>query len=459
MPTLRRETEDAGRDLRCFWQIFICFFLASGIYMSWVYHLADLVAVPAADALTLVAGYLLQAAGLGLFALAERKGGVSHAARAAGAALMMLCAVPALRSGYAAGTLVFGLLANLMMGWVAGAYLGELVLVSENRRGAVFGGGYGAAVVVLWAVSRIGGGMLLRTGYALPLYTAAAAIGAFLLRPSGRTPETGRDAAAPEGRDPAILGALTVFFFSLVKNIGFDFSAGDLLQGVDLELSRVVYAVGLLTAGLISDRSRKYGAVCTLAALITPFIMIALRGEPLSVTVFWALDYFFYGFFSVFRVLLFVDRANTAPWTAGFGLLFGRIGDAAGTALNRAFAGETAPMVLTAAALFVVTVFLFFRLYQNADRPDPTRERSEREIFERFSARYALSPRERAVMRLVIEERSNAEIAQALYVSERTVKFHVHNILQKAGCRNRAGLMADYRAQAGEEISAGDGKR
>ena len=116
-------------------------------------------------------------------------------------------------------------------------------------------------------------------------------------------------------------------------------------------------------------------------------------------------------------------------------------------------------MVLTAAALFVVTVFLFFRLYQNADRPDPTRERSEREIFERFSARYALSPRERAVMRLVIEERSNAEIAQALYVSERTVKFHVHNILQKAGCRNRAGLMADYRAQAGEEISAGDGKR
>jgi len=41
---------------------------------------------------------------------------------------------------------------------------------------------------------------------------------------------------------------------------------------------------------------------------------------------------------------------------------------------------------------------------------------------------------------------SAAEIAEALSISESTVKFHIHNLLQKTGCRNRVVLLNTYAA-------------
>jgi two-component system nitrate/nitrite response regulator NarL len=55
-----------------------------------------------------------------------------------------------------------------------------------------------------------------------------------------------------------------------------------------------------------------------------------------------------------------------------------------------------------------------------------------------------LTPREREVLELVADGRTNAEIAAALYLSEQTVKTHVQNILGKLQLRNRteAALLA-----------------
>ena len=52
-----------------------------------------------------------------------------------------------------------------------------------------------------------------------------------------------------------------------------------------------------------------------------------------------------------------------------------------------------------------------------------------------------LTPREREVHGLVCEGLSNQEIATALFLSEATVKVHVHHIFDKTGIRNRAGLI------------------
>jgi len=49
-----------------------------------------------------------------------------------------------------------------------------------------------------------------------------------------------------------------------------------------------------------------------------------------------------------------------------------------------------------------------------------------------------LSPREREVLVLLADGKSNKEIAAALKITERTVKFHVTAIFNKLGAENRA---------------------
>ncbi|HMO53478.1 MAG TPA: helix-turn-helix transcriptional regulator [Tepidiformaceae bacterium] len=55
-----------------------------------------------------------------------------------------------------------------------------------------------------------------------------------------------------------------------------------------------------------------------------------------------------------------------------------------------------------------------------------------------------LSPRERDVLRLLAEFRTNAEIAEALVISVKTAETHVEHILRKLNApdRREAGRMA-----------------
>jgi len=59
-----------------------------------------------------------------------------------------------------------------------------------------------------------------------------------------------------------------------------------------------------------------------------------------------------------------------------------------------------------------------------------------------------ISRREREVLDLLLENLSNKEIAAKLFVAERTVKFHVSNLLSKFGVHRRADLIVMWMRRA-----------
>lgn len=53
----------------------------------------------------------------------------------------------------------------------------------------------------------------------------------------------------------------------------------------------------------------------------------------------------------------------------------------------------------------------------------------------------ALSPREKEILQLIAEEHTSPEIAQILFISEKTVEKHRASLMEKLGARNMAGLV------------------
>ena len=61
-------------------------------------------------------------------------------------------------------------------------------------------------------------------------------------------------------------------------------------------------------------------------------------------------------------------------------------------------------------------------------------------------ASHGLTRRELAILQRLASGLSNKEIAEAIFISEGTLKWHLHNIYGKLGSKNRSGALAQARA-------------
>jgi DNA-binding NarL/FixJ family response regulator len=57
------------------------------------------------------------------------------------------------------------------------------------------------------------------------------------------------------------------------------------------------------------------------------------------------------------------------------------------------------------------------------------------------SGKHVITRREKEILQLVVDEYTNQEIAEKLFLSLRTVENHRNNLLQKLGVKNTAGLV------------------
>ena len=462
-------------DRRSLLWVALAFGLTSVVYLAWLDRLVTLAGAAASDALSLVAGYLFQAVGLAVACAFFKRNRPSLEGEADAAArhrqafiltvvLFAVATVPALLTESIPAVIAFGLLMNLLCGVIAGFYLWTVgARVDARQRSMVFGGGY--------AVATVGAGLLAIAGLtrgwtAVPVCLAlsAALLWATLrfdcmrlsgsLRAVGEArpgQETTPDIPDGKGMPLLTLACVAVLLISVVKDLGFNFPSADIQAGLVPEIARIPYAVGLLAAGFINDRNRKHGLVCAAATLVIPFIMLALIDKPISSAIFWGLNYVFYAFFTVFRVVIVMDIVSregrdAAPryWLAPLGLLVGRIGDAVGSGIALTLSGRLIPLIITAGGLFAACVFALYRLYERCFMPEAVRQRTEKEIFNAFCMHNDLSTREQEVLQMLLARQTNAQIGDALFISENTVKYHVKNILQKTGCKNRGDLQAKY---------------
>lgn len=250
--------------------IFACFLQASTGWLVWLYHLTPLAASLSVETLTMVVGYLMQAVGMGTFIFLGKRWVEGRTRRIAMGVIgaYAACLACAVISSNLAIVLAFGYLANVLCGFVQGFYGYCLArYVDEGRRGTVFGGAYAAATAAGWLLSIIAGGILTHGVVGVVTCVVLGALCVVLMRLDVAPAEDaakGADAAPARGeeQEPRLttLACGVVLLVSLTKNAGFGFPTADLLAGVNLESSRLFYGVGLIMAGLVSDKDRRYGA-------------------------------------------------------------------------------------------------------------------------------------------------------------------------------------------------------
>ncbi len=83
------------------------------------------------------------------------------------------------------------------------------------------------------------------------------------------------------------------------------------------------------------------------------------------------------------------------------------------------------------------------RLFRR-DGPPPALRLRGGDAFEASAGRSGLTAREAEIVRLLLEGRDNRAITEALFISDHTVKNHIHNIYRKLGVRNRVQLVRAF---------------
>lgn len=428
-------------------------FLWSGTaYIVQVYRLLNLLDGGTVSFLACGLYYICQAAGIGAAAFLFLK----RPHIAGGRALpfytsiaMVICTGISVFSSHTSVIIVAGALLNLLIGGLSACYLTRLSTdIPQQRRGLVFGTAYAFGSIGTWLLSLPMNGKFLWNNESFFAIAILAAVSLLFLRRLSLISDKGYESRLPYtvfNKKLIYLTAAVVFLIWLKNTLGFSFPLKSASENVKIEFTRAFYAIGLIIAGFINDKNRRWGAICCLAALAFPFAALALGDSVAGETAMWMLAYLFLGFLAVYRILMFSDISAKMvyPALATFGLMAGRLGEAVGTFGVSFFTGRS--LVAAAAIIFALIIPLFLQLYQKLYAVVPCSEKMEQQHFTEYVSYFGLSAREQEIFALIIEGMSNAEISGELYITESTVKFHVGHILKKTGFTNRSSLITDYK--------------
>lgn len=246
---------------------------------------------------------------------------------------------------------------------------------------------------------------------------------------------------------------VTLVFITLswiIQSLAFYFPYNDsLVLGISPEIFRITNILGLLLGGYINNRDKKIGAISCLIILATPMLYIILQQQAGVTLLVFLLSYFFTGILSIYRFGIIADmsdevnsKGNSLTWLCAFGLIFGRLGESFGALLGIRLSQNTLLLVTVSCFILVIAVAFFIFHYIHLFIPIPKVIQSHEDIMNSFKIKYGISNREMDVLELLLDGKTNNEIADKLFVSENTIRFHVSNILKKTECKSRKEISA-----------------
>ena len=447
------------------------YLLDSLIFFSQMYLMYDYFSEETIGAVSTGWAYLTQGAGLVLFMILYKTRGRLSARRGFQVALFLI-EVPVLVVSLLVPDRTVLILMIIALNIIVGLHTGFTFTLAAahapvSRLGLCYGLAYAVGAFGTWLISAISGGVL--TSYRIifvdSLIIALIVVLILVYRDAFKEEEeSAADGEAgfgggalsldtPRGRRVLLLLCLLIAIMAPISSIGTNNNLYvEYCRELDLLAQRSFYAVGLIAAGLIFDKNRVVGGICSVISLIYPIVLIMIYRESGMVTLVIGLSYAILGFFAVYRASAFMSLAAESKklHLAPLGLAVSRICEAVVVLVTIETGIDELICVILVSVMFIPMTILFYLMEREKNvsheiQVEDLRELSADERRVTFAKRYGLTRREEEISMLVSEGRSNGEIAEILQVSENTVRFHVSNVLKKTGMKDRNEVSRAYR--------------
>ena len=306
--------------------------------------------------------------------------------------------------------------------------------VAKEYRGRVFAIGYGLGSIGTYLV------ILLPESFyssisALALYIPVLLLNLFVVLKYTNIFDIKEETQTASFKNHFIRLSIIILAMALLSALSTDSIA---LQTINVSggygSTRLYYCLGLLIAGLLVDKKNSLFEILTISSFIFSLLAIILLKDGYSINIIAGLSYSFVAFFVLFRTMTFVnivDRKKNMVWVAAFGLMYSRIVEGLLVLFEDVLLAKYTLLIVTISVVLSIVIVLYFMLYFQNNKIN------EAEAVKQLSIKYKLGSQEEKVLNLLIQDLSNQEIANKLYISLYTVKNHVANIYKKTGMKKK----------------------
>ena len=331
---------------------------------------------------------------------------------------------------------------NIITGMIFQLYLVQLAYnTKDNHLGLCFGIAYAFGSIFTFLVTYFDGGAFMESPAMAFIYITMATISSILLLKGEMIKERKPIPFNNKERKYVVLLSACIILATIVVALGDGiYNFGRWSSEADIRIVRAFYAFGLVLSGFMFDKSRRLGVILTVAFLSYYIVSAFLLNNVISSSAMMSLGYFFMSFLSLYRYVSLVDisydHPQYLPWV-GFGLMISRVAEGLTALLMMLF-----PLSLT---LHVIVTLLFYSpLAVIAIITDNIKYSSnnltEIQHITKLCERYGLTSREQEICELILQNSSDDEIANKLFISKPTVRFHISNVLKKTNTKSRVEI-------------------